>query len=93
MIINYMKQWMSEYFNGVLQKVREDHLEYYEAIQECNDGSEKIKELLLQKDSLVQAYVDAISDRSSIEQNLLYLQGMKDCFSILKCLGAFVREE
>ena len=86
MVIDYMKQWTAEYFSEVLREASEHEVEYQEAIQECRDGSEKIEGLLLQKESPVQDYVNAVLCRSGIEYDLLYVQGLRDCVSILKGL-------
>lgn len=90
MVIEYMKQWTGEYFSEVLQKSKKHDVEYQEAIQKCRDGSEKIEGLLLQTDSPVQDYVDAVLLRSGIEQDLLYVQGLNDCVAILKGLRVLV---
>ena len=86
MVIEYMKQWTGEYFNKVLMETKKHDVEYQKAIQKCRDGSEKIESLLLQKDSLVQNYVDAVLCRSGVEHDLLYAQGLQDCVAILKGL-------
>ena len=84
MVIDYMRQWTSEYFSEVLQEVKKHHVEYEEAIQKCVESSERIKGLLLQKDSPVQDYEYSMMHRSAIEQDLLYAQGLHDCVAILK---------
>ena len=86
MVIEYMKQWAGEYFSEVLQAAKKHHAEYEEANQKCVENSERIKGLLLQKDSPVQDYEYSMMHRSAIEHDLLYAQGLHDCVAILKGL-------
>ena len=83
-IISYKAQWKSEYFSDVLQREKEHNRAYRKAGKRLDDSAEIMNMNVI--DKVIDNYTAAIHNKYGIELELIYAQGYRDCFALLRNL-------
>jgi hypothetical protein len=87
-MLEYIKNYSSDYFSKVLQNARNIHPDYKTALQERMLLSERTRGNIADNEmkAQLQAYIDSMNYIGGMEYGYLYFQGYTDCIKLLQFL-------
>lgn len=86
-IIDCFREYSAEYYNKLFMARVDQSTTYRKAREKRFATSDALHDELMDDDSPLHHYLDAIYDVTCMEYDYLYQQGYRDCIALLRVLG------